>query len=132
MEPGAARRILTFLWGALVFVASLLAAAITLIGSVITLGDDPCALGDEACNGTVSLRVVGVLFTLLGAGAVIGSLGAALSYWFYAIRPDPWTSRRANRLFLGALACAAAVVLLFALASGATDLGVDMTTDRPQ
>jgi hypothetical protein len=130
--PGPTIRILTLLWGVVVLTAALFAAVITLIGSVITLGDDPCALGDEACNGTVALRVVGVLFTLLGVGTVIGGLGAALSYGFYAIRPAPRTRRRANLLFLAALACAAAVVLLFALASLAHDLGVDYSTDRPQ
>jgi hypothetical protein len=115
-----------------VLAAALFAAGITLIGSVITLGNDPCALGDEACNGTAPLRVVGVLFTLLGAGAAIGGMGAAVSYGLYAIRPDRRTRRRANRLFLAALACAAAVVLLFTLASLAGDLGVDFSTDRPR
>jgi ferric-dicitrate binding protein FerR (iron transport regulator) len=78
------------------------------------------------------LRVVGVLFTLLGAGAAIGGMGAAVSYGLYAFRPDRRTRRRANRLFLTALACAAAVVLLFALGALAGDLGVDFSTDRPQ
>ncbi len=65
------------LWAMVVLAAALFAAGITLIGSVITLGNDPCALGDEACNGTAPLRVVGVLFTLLGAGA--GDLGVDFS-----------------------------------------------------
>jgi hypothetical protein len=123
---------LAFVWGVAVFAAAVSAAVITSIGTVITLGDDPCALGDEACNGTAPLRVVGVLFTLLGAGAVIGGLGAAVGYWFYAVRPNVRARQRANRLFLGALACAVAVVLLFVLVGIAGDLGVDFTTDRQQ
>jgi hypothetical protein len=125
-------RILTFLWGVAVLVAALLAAYVTLLAIVLTLPDNPCSLGDEPCDGTVQLRVAGVLSALLGSGAVIGSLGAALSYGYCAIRPSERVRRRANRLFLVALACAAGFALIVALVYVAGELGVDFTIDRPQ
>jgi hypothetical protein len=125
-------RILTFLWGIAILVAALLAAYITLLAVVLTLPDNPCSLGDEPCDGTVQLRVVGVLSALLGSGAAIGSLGAALSYGYCALRPGERPRRRANRLFVIALACAAGFALLVALVYVAGELGVDFTTDRPQ
>jgi hypothetical protein len=132
MQPRPALRILAFLWGVAVLVAALLAAYITLLAIVLTLPSNPCSLGEEPCDGTVQLRVAGVLSALLGAGAVMGSLGAALSYGYYAVRPGERVRRRANRLFLVALACAAGFALIVVLVYVAGELGVEFTTDRPQ
>jgi hypothetical protein len=132
MQPRPALRILTFLWGVAILVAALLAAYVTLLAIVFTLSDNPCALGDEPCNGTVPLRIFGVLFTLLGSGAVTGSLGAAVSYGAYAIRPEERKRRLANRFFVTASACAVGFALLIALVFVVGELGVDFTTDRPR
>ena len=123
---------LSALWGVALLVAALLAAYLTLLAVIFTLPANPCSLGDQPCNGTVPLRVFGVLLTITGSGAVIGSLGAAVSYGLYAVRPRGRTTRVASRLFLVALACAAGFALLLALIWTAGSLGVHFTTDRPQ
>ena len=131
-RPGAGLRSLSFVWGVAVLAGAVVAAYFLLIGVLLTLADNPCSLGDEPCKGTPALRVVGVVFTFLAGGAVISGLGASVSYGIYAISPDGGAGRRANRLFLAAVMCAASVVLLFLLVSFAADAGLHLTTDgRP-
>jgi hypothetical protein len=124
--------VLTLLWGVAILVVALLAAYVTLLAIVVTLPDNPCSLGDEPCDGTVQLRVAGVLSAILGSGAAIASLGSAVSYGCYAVHPTERARHRANRLFVIALACAAGFALLVALVYVAGELGVDFTIDRPQ
>jgi hypothetical protein len=127
-RPGAGKRILSFVWGVAVLVGAVIAAYFLLIGVLLTLADNPCSLGDEPCEGTPALRVIGAVFTLLAGGAVISGLGAAVSYGIYAISPDGSAGRRANRLFLAAVTCAGAVVLLVLLVSFAADAGLHLKT----
>ena len=98
-------RLLTLLWSVAVLIAALLAAYITVFAAAH------------------SVRILGVLWALCGAGAVIGFLGAALSYGYWAIRPQPHIQERARHLFLVALAGVAAFVLVSAVAWVATELG---------